>query len=343
MDNLTHTLTGLALAQVGLKRKTRYAAWTLVIGSNLPDLDSVSRFWGTADYLKYHRGITHSLLGAAVLASFLAAVVYALGRRAKPPKPGSPALNLPWLCALAFLAVEGHVFMDFTNSYGVRLFLPFSGHWYAWNIMFIIDPLLLVILLGGLCLPVLFRMISEEVGARKPGYQRGAAVALLLMGMLWGLRDLAHGRALGMLNAHLYNQQDALRAGAFPHPANPFDWTGVVETDNAYHLLEVNALADDVDLEHQRVFFKPEPSPPLQAAENSRTGRIFLDFARFPWGKVEETEHGYVVTLQDLRFASLSARRQGFVARFTLDKNLRVLSQAFSFTGRFKTSHQDRR
>lgn len=338
MDNLTHTLTGLALAQAGLNRRTRYATWALVIGSNLPDIDVVSGFWGSADYLKYHRGITHSILGAAVLAGLLAAVIYALGRRASPPRPGRPALNGRWLAVICLIALEGHVLMDFTNSYGVRLFLPFSSHWYAWNIMFIIDPLLLVILLGGFALPALFRLISEEVGARKPGYQRGAVVALVLMAMLWGLRDVTHRRALGMLNAHVYGEQDALRTGAFPSPANPFSWTGVVETDNAYRVLDANVLAGDVDMTHQRIYYKPASSPALEAAEQSRTGAIFLDFARFPWGRVEPTDKGYVVTLEDLRFASPRSQRQGFVARIKLDKNLHVISQAFSFSGRFKKS-----
>jgi inner membrane protein len=337
MDNLTHTLTGLALAQTGLKRRTRYATWALVVGSNLPDIDAVSRFWGSAEYLKYHRGITHSILGAAVLAGLLAAVIYALGKRASPPRPGQPALNARALALLCLLALEGHVLMDFTNSYGVRLFLPFSGHWYAWDIMFIVDPLLLLILLGGFALPALFRLISEEVGARKPGYQRGATVALVLMVMLWGLRDVAHRRALGMLNAHVYGEQDALRTDAFPSPANPFSWTGVVETDNAYRVLEADVLAGDVDLSHRRIYYKPASSPALEAAENSPTGAIFMDFARDPWERVEPTDKGYVVTLQDLRFVSLRSERQGFVARIELDKNLHVISQAFSFTGRFKT------
>jgi inner membrane protein len=339
MDNLTHTLTGLALAQAGLKRKTRYATWALVIGSNLPDIDSVARFWGTADYLKYHRGITHSLLGAAALAGVLAAIIYALGKRAVPPRPGQPILEARWLFALCFIALEGHVFMDFTNSYGVRLFMPFSGHWYAWDIMPIIDPFLLAILLGGFCLPALFGLISEEVGARKPGYQRGATVALVLMVMLWGLRDLAHRRAVGMLDAHLYNQQDALSVDAFPSPANPFSWTGLVETENAYRVLQVDDLAGDVDLGHQRVFYNTALSPALEAAENSRTGAIFMDFARYPWQSCQETEQGYVVTIQDLRFISLRSRHQGFVARIVLDKNLRVRSQQFSFTGRFGSSN----
>src|SRR5262245_31612429 len=61
MDNLTHTLYGLALANTGLRRTAPHATLTLIIASNLPDVDSLSLFWGQIHYLKYHRGVTHSL------------------------------------------------------------------------------------------------------------------------------------------------------------------------------------------------------------------------------------------------------------------------------------------
>jgi inner membrane protein len=334
MDNLTHTLTGIALANAGLKRKTRYAMLALVVGCNLPDIDIVSEFWGTANYLKYHRGITHSILGAAVLACALAGVIYYFGRKAAPPGKTSPPLNAPWLLAICGIALESHVLMDFTNQYGIRPFLPFSGRWYGWDIMFIFDPLLLMVLVAGLAIPALFRLISEEVGARKPGFQRGAILSLCFLVGLWGVRDFAHRRVLNQLDAHTYGGENPVRLGAFPSPANPFDWVGVVETDSAYHVLAADALASDVDISDDRVFYKPESSPALEAAEKTRTAEIFLNFARFPWAMVEPTEKGYDIILRDLRFYSPQSRRTGFVTEVVLNKDLKVISQSFSFRGR---------
>src|SRR2546430_10333065 len=85
MDNLTHTLTGVALSQAGLNRKTRFATLALVIGSNLPDADIVTRLAGSATYLKYHRGITHSVLGVIVLSALLAVAIYYLPGAARLP------------------------------------------------------------------------------------------------------------------------------------------------------------------------------------------------------------------------------------------------------------------
>jgi len=333
MDNLTHTLTAVALSQAGLNRKTRFATLTLVIGVNLPDIDFISILGGTATCLKYHRGITHSILGAAVLATLLGAVVYLRGRKA-PPKKGAPPLDLRWLMATSWIALGSHILMDFTNSYGIRPFLPFSGRWYAWDIMFIIDPLLLVLLAAGLTLPALFRLVTEEVGAKKTGYRGGAIFALSSMLVLWGIRDLAHRRVLGFLDAHTYRQEDPLRLGAFPSPINPFSWTGVVETDSAFHLLAADALDSDVDSEHTVIFHKPEATPALDAATKTRTAAILEDFARFPWANVETTDEGFDVTLQDLRFTSLATQVRAFVADVKLDKDLRVVSQSFHFAPR---------
>src|SRR5208283_5741734 len=82
VDNLTHTLTAVALSHAGLNRKTRFATLTLIAAANLPDLDIISRLWGSATYLKYHRGITHSILGVSLLAFLLAGTIYLLGRKA---------------------------------------------------------------------------------------------------------------------------------------------------------------------------------------------------------------------------------------------------------------------
>ena len=330
MDNLTHTLAAIAMGQAGLNRKTRFATITLIVGANLPDIDLVSTVSGGASYLKYHRGITHSFLGAAILATLLGALVYFLGRKARPVKKPGPPLNAGWLFAISWIAVASHLLMDFTNAYGIRPFLPFSGRWYAWDIMPIIDIILWASLILGLSLPPLFRLISEEVGARKTKSRWGAIFALGSMFALWGVRDMAHRRVLGFLDAHTYAQENPLRVGAFPSPINPFAWTGVVETDSAFHVLAASALDSDVDAEHTTVYHKPESSPVLVAAMKTRTAQIFTDFARFPWSNVEETENGFHVTMQDLRFVSAPGLPGSFLVEIELDKSLRVLSESFT-------------
>jgi inner membrane protein len=329
MDNLTHTLTSIAISQTGLNRKTRFATLTLILAGNAPDADIIVGFKGSLDYLKYHRGITHSLVGIVALAFVIWGLVYWLGRKAKP-KPSLP-LNARWLLLAALLGTGSHLLLDFTNSYGVRPFLPFNGRWYAWDIMYILDPLLLTLLILGLGVPWVLRMVSEEVGARKARSAAGAVFCLAALVALWGVRDFAHRRALSILDSRTYSDQVPERSSALPTMANPFAWMGVVETATSFHIEDVNALDASGSPDEVQKFEKPQPSPALAAAMKTRGGKIMLDFARFPWAQVNETEDGYLVSLSDLRFYNPSAPGRSFTLDVQLDKNLQTQSLTFSF------------
>jgi inner membrane protein len=342
MDNVTHTLVGVALGRAGFNRKTRYATLAMAIGSNLPDVDIVAAWRGGINYLRYHRGITHSLIGVTALGWALAFIFFLYGRR-RPPKPGAPPLSLQWLAATCWLATTLHLFMDYTNQYGVRPFLPFSSKWFALDMMPIVDPWLLLILTLGLGLPAVFRIVSEEVGAKRKdsrSAQRGAIIALCGMILLWGLRGFSHARAAGMLRAHTYGGENPNQVGAFPTAANPFAWTGVVETDSAFFMLPVNSLDSDARVDQEIVFRKAALSPPILAAEHTETAKVFLNFARFPWVQLEDEVETDQVTIEDLRFASIGFRRSRFMVEVLLDKNLKVVREFFTFGMRTGASHR---
>src|SRR5438105_2972934 len=148
MENFAHTLLGLSLAKAGLERATPLATTALVVASNLPDIDVLMRIGGdTSDYLEYHRGFTHSLIGLALLAAVITLILTLIDRRyrmrrdhrRRPMRP----LRLFWI---AYLGGLGHTFMDFTNNYGVRPLLPFSRRWFYGDIIFVVDPWVWLIL-----------------------------------------------------------------------------------------------------------------------------------------------------------------------------------------------------
>ena len=126
------------------------------------------------------------------------------GRKTRNP-------NLPprWglLFAYACLAGLSHILLDFTTNYGVRPFWPFSERWVSWDIVFIVEPVLLIALTLGLILPALFSLINEEIGARgrgpqaKPSGRLAATLALLAVFAYWGLCDFEHRRAAAALEA----------------------------------------------------------------------------------------------------------------------------------------------
>lgn len=335
MDNITHTLLGVAFSKAGLNKKVPNAAILLMIGANLPDIDIVSGFWGNLAYLKYHRGITHSFLGVTLLGLALAGLAYGLHRHSQKLNPSKSPPSFKALLWVCMIGTWSHLLLDFTNSYGVRPFMPFNSRWVAWDIEFIIDPVILLILLSGLFMPMLFRLISEEVSStkqRRTG-RGGAVVALVLILSLWGLRDYNHRVAIAKISAFTYRDQEPNAVFAMPEPGNPFQWNGIVETDDAYFTMKLGPGFSSTDASQAQVFYKPGPSEALRVAQQSFTGKTFLGFARVPIYTIEKRGDSLLITIRDLRFASATRRRRGFNATILLSKDLQVLNQRFRFTG----------
>jgi len=327
MDNLTHTLLGIALARAGGKRLGPYATGILAMAANAPDVDALSRLNSTAAYLQWHRGITHSLVAAPVLAGVVVGLVV-LGRklaRSTRPFPAGRA----FLVALGGI-VFAHILMDWTTSYGTRLLLPFSDRWLAWGAIPILDLWLLLALAAGLTLPSLFRLISEEIGASSTSGPGGALFALAFLLVWVGFRGVCHARATAVLDSYSYSGREPRRVDAFAHLANPFRWHGVVETAGTWEVAEVDLL-EEFDPMRTRTYYMPEPSPALDAARGTRTARIFLDFARYPYSYVEQTDSGYEVVMRDLRFDNNITGRSGFVVQVRLTRELAVTGEEFHF------------
>ncbi len=328
MDPVTHALASLALARAGLKKTTRLATPMLLAAGLAADLDWMSLAGGPRMFLHGHRTATHSLAGTAAIAFVLGSVFWRLGRK----HPVAPVrLGRAWI--VCGIGAAAHLLLDLTNSYGVQLLWPFREKWYAYDLLDAIDPWVVILLLLGLLLPGLFRLVSEEIGARPKarGPQRGAIVALALLAVYAGGRWMLHGRALELLRARLYRSEIPLAVGAFPQSASPLSWSGVVETDNTLEEVDVSLAPGSIfDPGLARAHFKPEASPALEAARKTQVAAEFLRFARFPLASVQKTENGYRVVLRDLRFASrLPGRRGGVVAVIELNPQLLVINEAF--------------
>jgi len=329
------------MGRAGLNRKTGLATLTLTLAAEAPDLDILSRFGGPAFGFAHHRGFTHSFLGVFIDAIVVLGFVYLIwrlrGRRTNDPR-------LPprwgWLYFFACLAGLSHLLLDFTNNYGVRPFWPFSEKWYSWDIVFIIEPVMLLFLFLGLVAPSLFSLIDKEVGARtrRPRGRVAASLALIGVVLMWGVRDYEHRRAVNALESRTYNDADPLRASAYPTWINPFRWYGVVETSAFFALAPVNSLGPEVDPQGQmEIRYKPEETAVTLAAKKSYLGRVYLDWAQYPITETETLqapEEGYIVHFQDLRFVGMpdavtGRRRRVLGASVVLDKNLHVVGDIF--------------
>lgn len=150
MENLTHTLVGLAAAKAGLERASPYATATCLVAANLPDADIVTAFAGSYVYLEQHRGVSHSIVGTLALALLLPAFVVAADRAVARLRGREPRARFKGLLISSLLVSATHPLLDWTNSYGLRPFLPWSGRWVYGDLVFIVD-LWLWLLLGGAC------------------------------------------------------------------------------------------------------------------------------------------------------------------------------------------------
>lgn len=330
------------MGRAGLNRKTALATLTLTLAAEAPDLDVLGRFWGRAFGFEHHRGFTHSLLGIPLDAIAVLGFVY-LVWRIRGRKTRDPKLPPRWrlLFLYACLAGLSHILLDFTNNYGVRPFWPFSEKWYSWDIVFIVEPVMLGLLILGLIIPAFSSLIDSEIGAqrRRPRGSVAATFALIGIVFMWGLRDYEHRRAVNVLSARTYNGVDPLRVSAYPKWVDPFHWYGVVETPAFFALAPVSTLDPEVDPEDRLdIHYKPEETPVTLAAKKSYLGRVFLDWAQYPITETETLESpdgGHIVHFQDLRYVQIpdamrgDKGRRALGAAVKLDKNLRVVGDVY--------------
>jgi inner membrane protein len=158
MDNLTHALAGLLIAECALQVRSRRVpvqgavgepaprslrttvAISSLVAANLPDFDLLYTGAGADSlaYMLHHRGHTHTVLVALVGAAMLWVISLAFLRwRATSPLTGS---DTRWLLATLTISTLSHLILDWTNSYGVHPFWPLDSRWFYGDAVFIVEP-----------------------------------------------------------------------------------------------------------------------------------------------------------------------------------------------------------
>jgi inner membrane protein len=336
LDPITHALASAALSRAGLNRMTRLATPMALVAGLAADIDALSLADGAGSYLEYNRTLTHSLAGSSALAALVAAAFWLIGRK----HAVSPIRFVPAFAVTA-AAAACHLLLDLAESYGLALLWPFQKKWTAWDLVDAVDPWILLVLVAGWLLPGLFRLVTEEIGARPAarGKQRAAVLALALVALYCGGRALLHERARDVLGSRLYHGAPPVTVGAFPGAASPLEWRGVVATENTLEEIHLSlAPGSFFNPDRSSTHFKHDPSPALQAALGTVTIRRFLQFARFPAATVEPARpaggrlmDGYRVTVRDLRFPEKRRIGRNVVAVVELDSEARVRSEQFQF------------
>ena len=323
MDNVTHTLVGLMLSRAGLNRGEKGAPIMLMLAANAPDMDTFDFFTDSLSYLQVHRGYTHALPFAPLVALVPLLLVKAFTRT---------RFTLVTLATYAgcLIAVLSHLLLDWTNVYGVRLMLPFSAKWYRLDSTDIIDPVILGVLVLAVAAPALSGMVTSEMGGRKSrGPGRGWAWFALVAVVLYDTgRWMAHDRAIEIIDAHNYRGAPAERISVFPVRFTVMRWRGVVEGDGFIYEVPVD-LTTDFDAAGGHTDYPAISSPAIDAARTTRTFQVFENFDQLPFWTLLPIEDTLRVELLDLRFGSL--QRPGFEAVAFVEPHGRVDRAYFSF------------
>jgi len=281
-------------------------------------------------------------VGVPFVAAAVLGFVYLWHRSRNKPGPSGatparsrPAARWGFLYFCALLAALSHLLLDYTTAYGIRLFEPFNYRWYSWDIVSIVEPLMLLALVAGLAFPALLGLISQEIGVRSKGPRgrAGAIVALVCVVVIWGVRDYQHRRALTAMNSFLYHGAVPARLAAYPYMIDPFRWHGVVETADFFESVPVNSSAPEVKSDEGALFYKPVVTPAMQAAKASYFGRVYLDWAVFPYVQEEKLDDppGFVEEFEDLRYVYPSSPIPGPLSGFVLlSPTLQVLAQGMN-------------
>ncbi len=319
MDNLTHSLTGLMLSRAGLNRLYPRATLLLVISANIPDIDFVAIVGGPLYYFEQHRGITHSVASAPVMALLAVLITCAIARTMRG-----------WLVAwgLALIGVASHLLLDWTNVYGIRLLYPFSSQWFHLDLINLFDLIVWAVLLFGWLAPMLGKLVSGEIGA-KPGTGQGLAIFALSFFLIYDFgRFLWHQRAIEILNSRIYQGGPPIRAAAFPSPAvSPLEWEGWIERPEFVMHFPVNVLRE-FDPTAGTIIYKPPPGPAIEAARQAHPVAVFLRFAQYPLWSVAPADSpagAHDVEVTDWRLP--------FGAQALVDASNHVISSTFHVGG----------
>jgi len=216
MDNMTHSLVGLALGELveralpalsdPAQGRTRRRALLLtgLLASNFPDLDLVLTplLPAPLGYLIHHRGHTHTLLYALPQVALLLALTWLLWPGARRLLRRDAPARLAVL-GTALLGMVLHLSFDALNVYGVHPFHPFDARWIYGDLVFIIEPVFWTALGVALALAarrralrrlgLAFFAIMPVLFAWQGFLQWGSLLGLAALGLAVG----AAGRGLG--------------------------------------------------------------------------------------------------------------------------------------------------
>jgi len=369
MEPLAHTLAGACLAETGLRRVTPLAGATLVLSATIADIDGACYLHSADLAFGLRRGVTHGVAAWFVLPVLVTALMLAWDRfvRRRLSPTATPVRPAP-LFWLALAGVLTHPALDWVNSYGIRLLMPFSNRWFYGDTLFIVDPWLWL-LLGAAVIPAWTArrrgaivwaavgtgaawLVVSNAAVSAPGrgiWLAGLAglVALRLFvppGARPRLAKIAAVLALGYVAA-MYGESriaerraaefaatrgwTVARVAAMPLPVDALKRVVIVETPERYVLITVEWPGGVVADAAPQTLERWPPHPAVDAVLALPRLQGTRQWLRFPSFEVQpRPDGGFRVIIRDARFAVGTPKGFGVIAVVDVDRDLRPLTSS---------------
>ncbi|KAB2332021.1 metal-dependent hydrolase [Bacillus mesophilum] len=309
MDTGTHVVMGLSLGGLATLdpavAENSVTATSImigtIVGSQIPDIDTVLKLRNNAVYIRNHRGITHSIPAVLLWPLVIVAVVY----------PFFPEANLLHLWLWTFLAVFLHVFVDIFNSYGTQALRPFSPKWVALGTINTFDPFIFGIHVVGLFI--------WAFGAN-PGYTFLVIYGILILYYIY--RFIAQRQVLKAVKVLIPDAHDIIIAPTM----KMHSWR--IAAMNKHQFFVGRSENKQILIQDQ---FNRVPVPETKViveAKKDENLSAFLSFSPVYRWEVDEYDDYYEVRFIDLRYRSNDY--YPFVAVVQLDQDYNIIT---SYTG----------
>ncbi|MCA1032637.1 metal-dependent hydrolase [Bacillus timonensis] len=309
MDTGTHVVMGLALGAIATLDPlvvqdpitTKAVIAGTLIGSQAPDLDTILKLRNNAQYIRNHRGITHSIPAILLWPILITGGIYFF----------FPEVNLLHLWIWTFIAVILHVFVDIFNAYGTQALRPFSKQWVALGVINTFDPFIFFMHLVGI--------IIWRYGAH-PGYT--FLTIYIILTLYYIIRFYLRGKVSKAVHEKISGITDLLISPTFRFN----QWHVAVKTEEYFFV--ARAVNGEIIIQDK---FENCPLPDnkvINAALKDKNVSAFLSFSPVYRWEIDEYNDHYEVRFIDLRYRSKGY--YPFVAVVQLSLDYEIVS---SYTG----------
>jgi inner membrane protein len=306
LDTLTHIVTGACIGELIAGKTIGKKAMLLGAAAQLiPDIDAVSHLWlDDVRGLLAHRGITHSILFAALVTIAMGLLVHRTFKRS--------GISLTASFLLCGVNIFTHLLVDSFNAYGTSLLEPFSDRRISFHTIFVIDPFFSF--WPFLAFLFLLRLKSGHP-ARK--LWAGAGVVLSATYLLYaGINKLMVEKTIqvSMQNMNIATNEYFVT----PAPLNSWLWFIAIKQNNGYYTAYRSVFDHKKDI---RFSFGPRNDSLLSTSGDKKEVELLKKFSQ-GFYTVEKRDDSLLV-FNVLRFGQVTGwhgEKQKFAFYYYLDK-----------------------